>query len=336
MTNGRPHPCLEAYRGANAVVLGAAGFIGRWVGRALCDYGARLTLVVRNQATAIPIFQRYGIHGRIVELNLEDEDALPALFEQLRPTIVFNLAGYGVDHHERDEARAYLINARLVQHIAYALSDARDGGLWRGQVLVHAGSSLEYGAATGDLSENTPPQPTTFYGQTKLAGTCWLSRYAASTGLRALTARLFTVYGPGEHQGRLLPSLLETARTGRLLPLPAGTQKRDFLYVAEAAEGLLRLGLSNASPGEIVNLATGRLTRVRDFVETAARILGIPPDRLGFQMISSRFPETDHREVAIQRLRQLAAWTPTTSVPEGITQAVEFFQPAADLKGALS
>lgn len=335
MRNGRPHPCLEAYRGVSAVVLGAAGFIGRWVGRALCDYGAHLTLVVRDQATAIPIFQRYGIRGQIVELNLEDEDALPALFQRLHPDIVFNLAGYGVDHHEHDEARAYRMNARLVQHIAYALSEMRDGSHRRTQAFVHAGSALEYGAAGGDLSENTTPQPTTFYGQTKLAGTCWLSRYAASTGLRALTARLFTVYGPGEHPGRLLPSLIETARTGRPLPLTAGTQKRDFLFVAEAAEGLLRLGLSHASPGEIINLATGRLTRVRDFVETAAQILGIPADKLRFHMIASRFPEMDHQEVAIQRLRQLAAWTPTTSVPEGISQTIEFFQPAPDLKGAL-
>ena len=81
--------------------------------------------------------------------------------------------------------------------------------------------------------------------------------------MRAVTARLFTVYGPGEHCGRLLPSLIEAARAEKPLELTAGTQLRDLTYVEDVAEGLLRLGLAQAEPGSVVNLATGHLTMVR-------------------------------------------------------------------------
>jgi dTDP-glucose 4,6-dehydratase len=139
-----------------------------------------------------------------------------------------------------------------------------------------------------------------------------------------LTARLFTVYGPGEHSGRLLPSLLETAMSGNPLKLTAGSQQRDFTYVEDVAEGLLRLGLCQAKPGEIVNLATGKLTSVRHFAETAARILQIPSQALNFGQLPTRTEEMAHSEVSVERMRHLIGWVPTTEIAKGIRKTLEF------------
>ncbi|NIP76477.1 MAG: NAD-dependent epimerase/dehydratase family protein, partial [Xanthomonadales bacterium] len=75
------------------------------------------------------------------------------------------------------------------------------------------------------MAEDSVPNPTTLYGRSKLAGTLQFRRACQRTGLRGLTARLFTVYGPGEHPGRLLPSLIEAAETDEPLELTAGLQK---------------------------------------------------------------------------------------------------------------
>src|SRR5262249_14570083 len=120
--------------------------------------------------------------------------------------------------------------------------------------------------------------------------------------------------------------LLETARTGKSLPLTSGVQKRDFTYVEDVAEGLLRLGLAQAKPGEVVNLATGRLTSVRSFVETAAEILKIPADRLSFGVIPTRAEEMQHDEVTTDRLRRSTAWAPSTTVADGIRRTRNFEQ----------
>ena len=77
--------------------------------------------------------------------------------------------------------------------------------------MIHVGSALEYGTARGNLNELTAPSPTTLYGRSKLAGTLRVCRAARRRGFRAVTARLFTVYGPGEQPGRLLPSLMAAA-----------------------------------------------------------------------------------------------------------------------------
>jgi nucleoside-diphosphate-sugar epimerase len=124
----------------------------------------------------------------------------------------------------------------------------------------------------------------------------------------------------------LLPSLIEAARTGQTIRLTDGRQRRDFTYVADVAEGLLRLGMSSAEPGEIVNLATGRLIAVRQFVEQAAHILNISEERLLFGALPTRPEEMNHSPVAIDRLRRLTGWTPPTGIQDGIRGAWDFYK----------
>jgi nucleoside-diphosphate-sugar epimerase len=311
------------YSGVRVAVLGASGFIGRWVARALCASQANVSLIVRSREVAEEIFSRYDIRGDVFEVDLRDREVVRKLFQNIRPSITFNLAGYGVDRSERDEKAAYQINGHLVKTIGEVISEIRDQQ-WFGQDVVHVGSALEYGAIRGNLSEDSIPNPTTLYGKSKLAGTHLLTHCCKTFEMKGVTARLFTVYGPGEHRGRLLPSLLEAARTGESLPLTAGEQKRDFTYVEDVAEGLLRLGLTTAKPGEIVNLTTGKLTSVRSFAETAAEILQIPHERLKFGMIPTRSEEMNHSEVALERLQRLIAWIPPTGIVEGIRRTLDF------------
>jgi UDP-glucose 4-epimerase len=311
------------YSGVRAVVLGASGFIGSWVARKLAEAGAETHLVVRDSAgvAAAP-------GGRVSEADLAQADALAGIFEEIRPAIVFNLAGYGVDPSERDTDLSERLNALLPQAICEAAARWKDCD-WLGQHVIHVGSALEHGTASGDLREDGPAHPTTVYGQTKLQGTLHIAKCAKRLGLRAITARLFTVYGPGEHRGRLLPSLIESARAGKPLELTSGTQLRDFTYVEDVADGLLRLGLAQAKPGWIVNLATGRLTTVRSFAETAGRILGMPIEHLKFGAIPTRREEMRHHPVSVERLRRVTGTVPSTGIEEGIRRTAGGLEPAA-------
>lgn len=311
------------YRDVRVMVLGASGFIGRWVARALAGQGAALLPVARDEARGREALRAWGVSATVTPADLADPAAIGTLIAATQPAIVFNLAGYGVDPAERDATIAERVNTDLPAAIADAM--ARNGHpAWGGQQVVHTGSALEYGTATGDLNEATDGTPTTLYGRTKLEGTLRLHAAAARLGVRATTGRLFTVYGPGEHDGRLLPTLGGAARSSGPVPLTPGTQLRDFTYVEEAAEGLLRLGALAAPSREIVNVATGRLLTVRQFVETAAEVLGIEAHRLAFGAIPMREEEMRHDPVRIERLRALTGWSPALSLHDGITRAVAF------------
>ena len=311
------------------LVLGAGGFIGRWVARALSSAGADLCLGVRDATRAERIFSRYGVTGKVMAADLTNPESIRSLLLDARPAVLFNLAGYGVDPSERDEKAAYQMNADLIRTICRTLVSAGDT-TWPGQQFVHVGSALEYGSLGGDLSEDAQPRPSTLYGKSKLRGTQYLAECCRNSALRGITARLFTVYGPGEHRGRLLPSLLEAAREPSKLALTSGGQRRDFTYVEDAAAGLLRLALSSSNPGEVVNLATGRLTTVREFALTAAEVCRIPPERLEFGRLPTRPEEMEHTNVSLDRLKRLTDWAPPTEPGEGIRKTAAF---CASLRG---
>ncbi len=315
-------PLAGAFAGCRVAVLGATGFIGRAVTRALAGQGAALHLLVRDPAAARRLRDTLGGAAAIVACDAGTPAELEGVLERLHPAVTFNLAGYGVDPRERYETSAELINALLPERLCAALARWRDP-TWTRQALVHVGSALEYGRASGNLAEDTPEVPDTLYGRTKLDGTRALARLCPELGLPGLTARLFTVYGPGEHEGRLLPSLLRAAVSGVALDLTTGEQRRDFTYVGDVAEGLLRLALSPAQPGAVVNLATGTLVSVRAFTERAAAVLGIPPERLRFGRLPVRDSEMQHESVSVERLRALTAWLPGTSIEAGVRRTAE-------------
>lgn len=311
----------DPYYGTQVLVLGATGCIGSWVARSLCARGSKLSLVVRDKEASERVFSFYNIRGDVFVVDVENLEAVAKLLHRIKPSITFNLAGYGMDPPERDPRPAYQINVDLLDVLLETIAERQDKA-WPGQRIVHVGSQLEYGAIGGNLSEDAIPKPNTLYGKSKLAGTELLTRFCRNYNFKGLTARPFTVYGPGESDRRLLPSLIKTAITRRPLQLTSGEQKRDFIYVEDVSEALVRLGIAPAAPGDIVNLATGCLTSVRDFVETAARILKIPEDQLRFGELPALPEEMHHSEVATERLRRLTGWAPSTMIEEGIRKTI--------------
>jgi nucleoside-diphosphate-sugar epimerase len=318
----------EAFRGERVLVTGATGFIGRWVAGALSACGAEVVVTARDRNLMAGLVRDYEIAGSVVEADLSRDTEVESLVRDVKPACTFNLAGYGVDPSEREPAVAERLNVHLPATLATVVSRHRVAS-WPGAHLVHVGSALEYGSASGDLDESTVGQPTTLYGRTKLGGTTHLLERSARGDLRVVVARLFTVYGPGEDPRRLLPSLIAAAGRSDSLPLTSGNQRRDFTYVADVAEGLLRLAGCDARGGVVVNLATGRLTAVREFCLAAADALGITSDRLVFGALPTRPEEMSHDPVSIARLRAITGWVPPTTIREGVRATLDFLRSRA-------
>ena len=197
------------YRGRRVVVFGASGFIGRRVVRMLSGVGADVRAVIRSDAAALTVEREFTV----MFADLSVPGAAAQVISSVCPSVTFNLTGYGIDPAERDVALSTRINSDVAHELAIGACGQHADADWPGQHLVHAGSALEYGTAAGDLREDIAPDPTTMYGRTKLAGTRSISTAVDAGQVRGVTARLFTVYGPGERSGRLLPSLLDAART---------------------------------------------------------------------------------------------------------------------------
>jgi nucleoside-diphosphate-sugar epimerase len=114
------------------------------------------------------------------------------------------------------------------------------------------------------------------------------------------------------------------------IPLSEGTQSRDWIYVEDVATALLALGrlpaerlLCGQHPFDApaINLASGNLTPVRDFVLAAASVLGIPEARLGFGDKPPHPDEMHHGPVPVTRLLAALGWLPPADPASGLRRA---------------
>jgi nucleoside-diphosphate-sugar epimerase len=317
---------VSSYQGVRVLVTGASGFIGRHVAKMLVAKGALVMIVARDKKRLDP---ELAGKTKVLVHDLTNAGGFAAAIATGRPSIVFNLAGYGVAKVERDDVTAHRVNMLAVGEALEAIAMIA-GDAWEGARIVQAGSALEYGAIEEPLDENAQPLPTTTYGQTKLAATTIIQHARDEVRFPGVTARLFTVFGPGEREGRLFPTLAAAAKTTGRIPLSEGSQSRDWVYVEDAAKALLDLGLVPAErlvsglhpfDAPAINLASGNLTTVREFAIAAAKALGIAQDRLGFGDLPPLPEEMHHGPVPIARLQAALGWIPPCEPADGLARA---------------
>ena len=307
--------------GTRVLILGASGFFGAWVCRAAELAGADVHAIARNVGNLQSLKRRSP--AAVLSIgDLGTPGVARDLIDRLRPSVVINLIGYGVDREERDAALARRLNAELAEEVGEAVLAAEPTlPKGAGLRLLHLGSAFEYGSVEGLVSETTSCTPQSVYAETKLDGTRRLERLRQA-GLAGLVVRVATVYGAGEHPHRLLPTLIRAARTGEQVSLTAGEQQRDFTYVADVAEGLVRLIARGAPPWGVANLATGRLCEVRTFIGCAREMLGLRPDQVALGAIPYRSDEVWQGPIDTGRLDGWLSWRPATSIEAGIQATI--------------
>jgi nucleoside-diphosphate-sugar epimerase len=300
----------------SALVTGASGFIGSHLVARLLSEGSRVTVLVRSES-ALPANWRDRV--RVISCDDFGESNLRRLLDTPVET-VFHLAAYGVKPDHRDTPEIFRINVELPTALARLCAD------WTAR-MVMAGTFSEYrNPETQDLLlEDSPLEQGKLYGSSKAAGGLMASAIAGSncTGFRLL--RLFKVYGAGEAPHRLLPALVHCLSRGKRVAISAGTQVRDFVYVDDVVEAMLRADAhcQEKGGGATWNVATGRAHTVREFAEQVAAEMNADVSLLGFGAIPMRRDEEPWLVGSPDRLRSELGWQPSIGVEDGVRAAVK-------------
>jgi nucleoside-diphosphate-sugar epimerase len=244
---------------ARVLLTGASGFVGRHCRALLVEEGW--------EVHALSSREREGDDTHWHAADLLDSAELHATVRRIRPTHLLHLAWYTAP---ADLYRS-LENLRWVRASLELLEAAAEVGVRR---AVAAGSCAEYAWGGPErLSESgTPLEPATVYGRAKDALRRLLEAWTAGTGTSGAWARLFFLYGPGEHPDRLVPYVIRSLLREETAETSAGEQLRDYLYVGDAARALVRLLDSDVTGA--INLASGTAIPVKELVLAAAEPLG--------------------------------------------------------------
>jgi len=306
----------------HAVVTGGAGAIGSRLVRRLLTDGAQTVAVVDDLSSGyqwlIPIDQRVTfIRGDVC-------DIARLVPEPNSETVAFHLA-------------AFFANQNSVDH---PLDDLHTNGrgtlatlMWAAEHRLHrvvyasAGCSIAGHDIDGPIRENMPVSLflDTPYQITKALGEFYCNYYQSRVS--TVRCRFFNSYGPGEVPGEyrnVIPNWIWKAMHGEPLVITGtGDETRDFIFVADLVDGLVRCGLAAAASGEAFNLGTGIQTRVRDLAQAIIAATGSASE-----ITFAARREWDHslrRQADIGKAREALGFEAGIPLETGIAETVAWF-----------
>jgi len=252
-----------------ALVTGAGGFVGANLAAGLAQAGHDVVAWVRPESPTWRL-DPLGDAVEVAPVDLLDGEAIDAGVQAARPDWVFHLAAHGAYSWQRDAER--IMQTNLVSTVRLLAACQRHGFA----AFVNAGSSSEYGFQDHAPREDELPEPNSDYAVMKAAATLHCRFVAQRDDVHAVTLRLYSVYGPWEEPGRLMPTLVARGLEGRLPPLVSPDTPRDFISMRDTETAFLQAAQrTDVERGSVFNVGSGRQTTLREVVEVARGQLDI-------------------------------------------------------------
>jgi len=301
----------NSWASRRVIVTGATGFIGRAVASKLVGLGA----VVHGTSRRAPDPSKPE-RCKVTACDLSSLDQCRSLIETLRPELVIHLAGH--PFAARDLSRViptFQNNLASTVNVLTCVAETT-----RAKVVLAGSLEVPDSNSGSNSSANIASSP---YALSKWAATAYCQMFHALFQLPVAVARLFMVYGPGQHDPKkLIPSTIASLRAGRAPEISSGTRPVDWIYIDDVVDGILAIAASASVEGRTIDIGTGVLTTVRGVVETLAEIIpGGPPPIFG--AVPTR-PDEQVRAAKIEETRTLIGWSPRVSLRAGLTTTVEW------------
>jgi nucleoside-diphosphate-sugar epimerase len=301
------------------LVTGASGFVGANLARRLLSDGHRVHLFLRHIQQNWRL-EEISAHCEVTQGDIADRDAVRRSIAAAKPEWVFHLSAYG----------AYPTQLGLQQMLATNVmggANLLDACIEAGvEAFVQTGSSSEYGYQARASREDDRVEPNSHYAITKAAATHYCQFIARKQNVHAVTARLYSIYGPFEEPTRLMPTLLVYGLRGKLPPLASPDTARDFVYVDDAVEALIRLVSEKHLPsGAIYNVSSGAQNTLADVVATARELLRVDEEPM-WCVMPPRPWDTGVWVGDATAIRRDTRWSAKTTIADGLSRTVRWLK----------
>ena len=308
---------------AHYLVTGGAGFIGSHLTEELVRRGHQVrvadSLITGKRSNLAHISGVEFVEGDLAEIDVArravdgceyvlHQAAIPSVPRSVKDPLTSNRAN---------------VDATLNTLVA-----SRDAGVRR---LVFAASSSAYGdTPTLPKHERMPTHPLSPYALQKVIGEEYLGMFTRLYGLETVAIRYFNVFGPRQDPSSPYSGVISVFATALLENRPPtiygdGNQTRDFTYVANVVDGVLRACEAPRASGEIINVATGGRISLNQLFEEMRKLVG---GTLTPIYAEPRKGDVRDSQADITKARELLGYEPLVSFEEGLRKTIEWYQSA--------
>lgn len=191
--------------------------------------------------------------------------------------------------------------------------------------FIQIGTIAEYGTGRAPFREDHREEPTLAYAVAKVMATHAALWFGNVSPMQVSVIRPAAVYGPRQTRGMLIPNLIMAGLEKKDFSMNAGKQLRDFVFVRDLVDGILRAGASKKAENEIINLGGGRPEQVRYLAETANRLMGYPI-QIHFGKEPYRQSDSMRFYMDIAKAKKLLGWKPTTTIDRGLRETIQWYR----------
>ena len=305
---------METLEGKRILVTGGAGFIGYHLCLKLLENGANLTIYDNLSTGRIENVKDLPKPVKFVKGDVGNFEMLENNVGKV--DVIFHLAAQvSVPYSMENPSEDFKTNAYGTLNILELArkTDAR---------VVYASSAAVYGKpAKTPTPENSPLNPISFYGLSKLVGENYCNMYVEKYGLEASIMRIANAYGPRCHG--VIADFLHKIRKnpGKLEIIGSGLQSRDFVHVSDVVEALILSATSKEALSQTFNVGFGRTMKVVDLAKTLLKMLKLD-ETVITPTNKSWEGDVEIIWLDISKTRERLKWTPKTSLEDGLKNLI--------------
>ena len=306
---------------AQYLVTGGAGFIGSHLAEELVRRGERVrvvdSLITGKRENLAHLPQVEFIEGDLAE---------PGVAARAMGGVDYVLHQAAIPSVPRSVEDPVTSNRANVDATLNVLVAARDAKVKR---VVYAGSSSAYGnAATLPKVETMAPAPLSPYALQKLVAEQYCQMFTVLYGLETVTTRYFNVFGPRQDPSSpysgVISVFISALCQGRGPTIYGdGEQTRDFTYVANVVDGVLRACTAPGASGETINVATGGRISLNQLFEVVRELVGAEASA---KYADVRAGDVRDSQADIAKARRILNYEPSVSFEEGLKRTVAWYR----------
>lgn len=316
---------LESYKDKKILVTGGAGAVGSFLVKKLLELGS-FVIVLDNLSSGYVWNLPNDGNLLFIEGDVTNDIDLKRVFSE-EPEIIFHLAAFfanqnSVDYPETDLNTNGFGTLKLLEYSKIYNKLKR---------FVYASSGCSIYPSDAEMpykEELTNMYMTTPYQITKMLGELYCNYYWKIQKVPVVKARFFNSFGPGEVPGQyrnVIPNFIFWAKLGLSLPITGtGEETRDFTYVGDIVDGLLRMGYFEEAIGEEINLAAGREVKILHLAELVNKLVG---NEAGIEFKPRRKWDTKLRMLASnEKAKKILGFNPNPDFDGCLKKTIKWFE----------
>lgn len=316
----------SCYKDEVILISGGAGAIGRNLAEQISALGAKKVIILDNMTSSF----EWNIPNKeniiFIKGDICNEDDLMRVFQE-KPAYIFHLA-------------AFFANQRSVEYPTQCVTVNSIGTI---KLLQHANqtscvkrfiyTNSEGGAYGSDLTLPYSENQSSFklgspYYISKLSGELYCNYYFEQFNLPVVNLRLFNSYGPGEVPGQyrnVIPNFIYWALNNQPLPLTGAVKMtRDFVFVDDTVDGIIRAGACDEAVGESINIATGKSIEIRGLAHIINKVTDNTAGVIEFEQ--RKWDTRSEISGNASKAKRLLNFEPKMEIEKGIEITVKWFK----------